>query len=416
MRTRHRVSLAALLAALLGAVAAGPAAGSAGPPDWTHDGYGPGNGGYNPDESWIVPARLGALAKQWSIAATGREVCARQAAPVVAGGRLFLAGRESLGAYDAGTGKKIWTYPYADPMDTRTPLLAVSGDTLLAGTSGCQSVSDPDGVLLALDAASGKPRWQGSTEAPDQTMVVDRGVAVVSGSDAGWMASTAFRISTGKQIWQRARAMPAAGASAGGTVLLTDYTNAFAAVGARAVDITTGAVRWRTGRIWSARAADPTGRSFLVDDPAGALLRVDAATGRVAWTQPGLAGPLAVDARQVYVARTAGAEVAGARVAGTTAELVSLAVGSGRVTWRRGGYQSLLRPVVAGGVLYAVTPQKRLDSLNAATGRVLGFSATDKPADHPVVAGDWLYLTDGSRLGAYTVPRIGCSVADGADC
>jgi outer membrane protein assembly factor BamB len=414
MRTRHGV----LLAVVLGAAVAGtgaPAVAGPGPnvPGWTQDGYAAGNGGYNPDESWIVPARLGRLAKQWSITATGQEVCARQAAPVVAGGRLFLAGRESLGAYDAETGKKIWTYPYADPMDTRTPLLAVSGGTLLAGTSGCQSVSDPDGVLFALDAATGKRRWQADTEAPDQTMVVDRGVAVVSGSDAGWMASTAFRISTGKQIWQREQATPATGVSAGGTVLLTDYNDESSPVGARAVDITTGAVRWKTSRIWSVRAADRTGRSFLVDDAAGALLRVDAATGRVLWTRAGLAGPLAVDARHVYVARTAGAEVVGAR---STAEVLSLAVASGRTAWRRGGYEALLRPVVAGGVLYAVTPQKRLDSLNAATGRVLGFSVTDKPSDHPVVAGDWLYLTDGGRLRAYTVPRIGCSAADGAGC
>jgi outer membrane protein assembly factor BamB len=406
MRTRHGVALAGLLTAALGAMAAG----SGGPalaappawadaPSWTRDGYGPGNGGYNPSETWIVPGRTGRLAEQWSITTTGQEVCARQAAPVVSDGRLYLAGRESLGAYDAATGKSLWSYPYEDPMDTHTPILAVSGGTLLAGTWGCQSVSDPDGELLALNAATGALRWKASTDAPDSVLAVDRGVAVVGGQDAGWMGTTAFRISTGERLWERPQAMPAAGVSADGRLLLTDHDRTFAPNGALEVDISTGKVGWKTRQIWSVEAADPTGHFFLVGDEAGALLRVDAATGAIAWSQPGMAGPLAVDDRHVYVA--------------TGTRLLSLDAGSGRPAWRRGGYDSLLRPVVAGGVLYTGTPKKRLESLNAANGRRLGFTATDPPIDHPVITGDWLYLTDGTRLRAYTVPRIGCCPGPG---
>jgi outer membrane protein assembly factor BamB len=178
MRTRHGVILAGLLTVLLGVTTAGPAAAGDPPswsvtPAWTQDGYGPGNSGLNPDESRLVPGRVGKLAPQWSIAATGIEVCARQAAPVPDGGAIFLPGRESIGAFDADTGDKIWTYPYADPMDMRTPLLAMYSGTLLVATSGCQSVSDPNGELLALDAATGKLRWKAHTEAPDETLTVD---------------------------------------------------------------------------------------------------------------------------------------------------------------------------------------------------------------------------------------------------
>jgi outer membrane protein assembly factor BamB len=343
-------------------------------------------------ETWLLPGRVGQLKKQWSITTTGQEVCARQAAPVVAGGRLYLAGRESLGAYDAQTGAKIWSHPYADPMDMRTPLLAVSADTLLVGTSGCQSVSDPDGELLALDTATGAVRWTAHTEAPDETLTVDEGVAVVGGADAGWTATTAFRVTTGRQLWQRPDAMPATGVSARGTLLLTDQNADARPDGAVAVDIRTGGLRWRTARSWSVQAADMTGRWFLVNDPGGALLNVDAATGRTAWTQPALAGPLAVDGRRVYVA--------------TPTELLCLAVDTGRISWRRGGYAALLRPVVAGGVLYTVAPKKRLETLDRITGRRLGFTATGKPLDHPVVTGGWLYLTDGTRLRGYTAPGI----------
>jgi outer membrane protein assembly factor BamB len=193
--------------------------------------------------------------------------------------------------------------------------------------------------------------------------------------------------------------LPAAAVSAGGRLLLTDHDRGFAPIGALEVDIGTGKVGWRTRQIWSVEAADPTGRFFLVGDEAGALLRVDAATGAIDWSQPGMAGTVAVDEQHVYVA--------------TGTRLLSLDAGSGRTVWRRGGYDSLLRPVVAGGVLYAVTPKKRLESLNAANGHRLGFTATGQPIDHPVITGDWLYLTDGTRLRAYTVARIGCCPGPG---
>jgi outer membrane protein assembly factor BamB len=408
MSTRHGVSLAALLSATLTAVAAGsgapaaatPATGTVVAPGWTQDGYGPGNDGFNPLEAWLLPGRVPQLAKQWSITAKGQEVCARQSAPVVADGRLYLTGRVGLGGYSADTGARIWSRPYPDPMDMFTPLLAVSGDTLLAGTSGCQSTSDPDGDLLALNGATGALRWRVHTEAPDYTLTVDRDVVVVGGSDAGYRATTAFRVDNGKRLWQRVDATPAAGVSAGGTMLLSDYGTASDRTGAVAVDISTGAVRWKTTRSWSVQAADPAGLSFLVRDPDGTLLKVDAATGRIVWTKRGLAGPVAVDAGHVYVAWTAPGGDKSAAV------MLSLAADTGRIVWRRAGYAALLRPVVAGGVLYAVAPKQRLETLDAATGRRLRFTATGQPIDHPVVTGGWLYLTDGTHLRGYTVPGI----------
>jgi outer membrane protein assembly factor BamB len=360
-------------------------------PAWTHDGYGPGNGGFNPDESWLVPGRVGKLERQWSIPATGRQVCARQAAPVTDGGAIFVPGRESIGAFDADTGEKGWTYPYADAMDVRTPLLAVYSGTLLVATSGCQSVSAPSGELLALDAATGKLLWKARTAAPEETLIVDDGVAVVAGSNPeGAMATTAFSIVTGRQLWERPQTMPAAGVSARGTLLLTNYYRLSPPVGAVAVGISTGKVRWQTAQVWSVRAADDTGRFFLVDDPSGTLLKVNATSGKIAWTKRGLGGPLAVDRGQIYVA------------SGT--DLVSVTARSGRETWRRAKSAAKLRPVVAAGVVYAVSPKNRLETLNATNGHLLGFTDTNKLIDHPVVNDGWLYLADGSQLRGYTVP------------
>jgi outer membrane protein assembly factor BamB len=219
-------------------------------------------------------------------------------------------------------------------------------------------------------------------------------VAVVAGHDAGWMATTAFSIVTGGRLWERPRTMPAAGVATRDTLLLTGYDDAFRPDGALAVDLGTGKVRWRTVRKWSVQAADYTGRFFLVDDATGTLLKVHATSGRIAWTRRRLGGPLAADRRRIYVA------------SGT--DLVSVTTGSGRDVWRRGGAASMLRPVVAGGVVYTVSPKNRLETLSATTGHRLGFTADNNPVDHPVVDDGWLYLTDGSQLRGYTVRRAGC--------
>ena len=401
MRLRHGVMVAGLLAAMLGTTvmgSGGPTAADPPPywsitPAWTHDGYGPDNSGFNLDESWLVPGRVGELKKQWSIPATGRQVCARRAAPVTDGGAIFVPGRESIGAFDADTGARFWTYPYADPMDVRTPLLAVFSGRLLVATSECQSASSPGGELLALDAATGRLLWKAPTTAPEETLTVDSGVAVVAGhNEEGSMDTIAFDIATGRQLWKRELTMPAAGVTTQGTLLLTSYDNVFRPTGAVAVDIKTGRVRWQTARAWLVRAADYTGRFFLVNDTAGALLRVNATSGAIAWTKRGLGGPLAVDRAQIYVA------------SGT--DLVSVTVGSGRETWRRAGSVSKLRPVVAAGVVYTVSPQNRLETLNATNGHQLGFSAGNT-VDHAVVNDGWVYLIDGRQLHGYTVPRTG---------
>ncbi|MDT4995255.1 MAG: outer membrane protein assembly factor BamB [Actinoplanes sp.] len=381
--------LAAGLTAVLLAGAPLPAS-AAGGPTWATGGHDAENTGWNPGETGLVPATMDKIAPGWSIAATGTEVCARQSAPVLGGGRLFLTGREGVGGYDGRTGRRLWTFRYADPMDTYTPLLALSGRTLLVASSGCQSASDPDGMLTALDTATGRVRWHLRTDSPDATLIVSRGVVVVGGEDAGGIATTAVNLATGAKLWQRPRAMPANGVSAHGVLLLTTtQITTHDTNGAVAVDIATGRPRWRTGEQWSVLAATPDGTSFLVGDAAGALLKVNARTGTTEWTRPGLAGAIAVDDTHVYVSRVDG-------------EVHCLELGTGRRDWHHTGFHGLLRPVVAGHVLYLVEQGRRLVTRNAATGRALPFVAAGKPIDHAVVAGGRIYLTDGSMLRTYT--------------
>jgi hypothetical protein len=53
----------------------------------------------------------------------------------------------------------------------------------------------------------------------------------------------------------------------------------------------------------------------------------------------------------------------------------------------------------------------RLETRNATNGNRLDVTPTAKPSEHPVINDGRLYLTDGSRLRAYTVPRLGCCPA-----
>ncbi len=98
---------------------------------WAQDGYGATGSGFNPAETRLVPARLGQLKRQWTVTATGTQVCASQSAPVTAGGRLFLTGRESIGAYDAAMGRPLWKHAYADPKKSPLRATVKAGDNIL---------------------------------------------------------------------------------------------------------------------------------------------------------------------------------------------------------------------------------------------------------------------------------------------
>ena len=63
--------------------------------------------------------------------------------------------------------------------------------------------------------------------------------------------------------------------------------------------------------------------------------------------------------------------------------------------------------MIAGGVLYAGSPDNQLATVDAANGHRLAFTPGHQVAGHAVVDDGWLYLTDGNQLCGYTVPRTG---------
>jgi len=372
------------LSALVAVLTAGPAPAAVAAAQWSQDGYGAANAGYNPVETDIVAGTVRRLRARWSVTAGhGGASCSGQAPPVVAGDRLFLPDQTGVAAYAAGTGRRLWRYRFADPMDTHTPLLAVTGGRLIVGLRDCASQSDPDGRLLALDAATGAQRWSVLRDAPIQAMVVDDGYVAVSGEDAAHSATTVFRVGDGTLVWDRLWVRMATGVSAGGRLLLARTTKP----GVEAADIATGAVRWRRAENLSAVAADPAGTRFFATDAGGRLWALSATSGRTVWSRPAAAGPVATDGYRIYVAR--GNDV-WARRADT-----------GALDWSRRLDGPAGRAVLAGGVLYVPAAGRPLTSLVPDTGEYAGFRSTLDAVGHAVVAGGHLYVTDGSTLRMY---------------
>jgi outer membrane protein assembly factor BamB len=94
--------------------------------------------------------------------------------PLVAGGRVFvLAADRSVTAFDATTGRKLWTQQRpSEPLVLKQPgtLMAV-GDTLVAGVSG---------RLVGLNPNNGSLRWEAPIASPRGTNDIERLVDIVA--------------------------------------------------------------------------------------------------------------------------------------------------------------------------------------------------------------------------------------------
>lgn len=167
-------------------------------------------------------------------------------APAIAGGSVYVAGRDGAGcAVDVATGKQQWFRPGVRQMS------AVQGGIAPAVGDGRVVMPYSSGQLIALDRSSGTPVWQGA-------VVGQRpGRAVANLSDL-----TGDPVISGGRIY--------AGASSG-------VTSAFRA--------DTGETIWEA-REGSMNPVWPVGNAvFLVSDE-GRLLRLDAATGETVWAAP----------------------------------------------------------------------------------------------------------------------------------
>ncbi|MEU4557548.1 PQQ-binding-like beta-propeller repeat protein [Actinoplanes sp. NPDC023936] len=349
---------------------------------WNHPGYDAGDSHYNPAESVINEGSVRNLAATWSVRLRDiEESCSGFSAPLLTGGRVIVTDKRGISSYDATNGRPAWRFDWDFPDDNGTPVLAVSDRLLIAANGDCNSMSDPDGQLTAIDPATGATRWKLETDIPIHSVVVDNGVIVIS----GWSPSDedvviAHRASDGTELW-REPGWSSAGVALNGAVLMrkTDGSGQPDG-GTSAIGVTRGELRWSRLENWTAQAA--FGNRFYVTDRRGDLLAVDGTDGAVTWTAAGKASTLvATDGRRVY--RSSGRHVE------------ALDARNGRVRWATPLGVEARQPVRAGGLLYA-------------GGTVLtasrGIAAGPMFGGHVIVAGGALYRVDRGTLTAYA-PR-----------
>lgn len=237
---RRFVTLAAVL------LAATPAA--ADWPQWR----GPARDGVAPvaaPRSW--PA---SLKRVWSV-----PVGLGHAAPVVAGGRVFVFARdgedEVLQALDLATGKPAWRQSYAAPYTVNAAAHAHG-----PGPKSTPAVADGrvvtfgiSGILSAHDAATGRLLWrkhpgQFPVGAPAfgaaQSPVVDQGRVVVHFGGSRGGALTAFDLATGTQRWTWPEDRPAYASPVVATIGGTRQVVTFTETRLAGVDAASGRLLW----------------------------------------------------------------------------------------------------------------------------------------------------------------------------
>jgi polyvinyl alcohol dehydrogenase (cytochrome) len=101
---------------------------------------------HNPKETLITAANAGSLKQSWEVALSGGVT----GAPAVVGSAVYAVAANSVYALDAGTGKVRWQNP--DVGGSSSPTFADGVLYVNASTGG--------ELLTAIDAKTGKTRWQ----------------------------------------------------------------------------------------------------------------------------------------------------------------------------------------------------------------------------------------------------------------
>jgi len=317
-------------------------------------------------------------------------------------------------------------------------------------------VYDTDGVVTALSAGGGQG-WSASLAPEGERSRAAGGGIAASGSmifaATGYGEVIALDATTGGRIWTFRMNAPAHSAptAAGGKVFVVSATNVL-----YAIDQANGAVAWQspgipeTAGVLSAASPAVSGSTVVVPYSSGEVIAFDTASGDLKWTDAvirssrtlaisGLtdvaASPVIYDG-VVYATGVSGRTIAvnlasGARiweqnigsittpaVSGNALFLVDLeehmvAVNrtDGDVFWRvelptvqkRRFFSVWTGPTLVGGTLWAVSNDKRMMGVDAATGQIVADITLPSPAYVRPIAtsGQMLVLAADGSLSAY---------------
>ncbi len=282
------------------------------------------------------------------------------------------AGR--TGVADAG--------PTGEPVELWRVQASGSCNPSPAVVAGVVYASCDDGILYALDAATGAERWR-FTGTTLSDVTVTGGLAYVNDDDV----LRALNAATGEERWEAA--VP------GGTSAVVD--DALLVIGTGdgdllGLDPTTGAERWRfqlstTGAAHNPALAD--GIAYAGSEDSG-FFAVDAVTGTLLWR-----GDTGDDVTATAVVADGVAYVGGTPDS-AEGHLYAFDATTGALRWKLD--QPLFSPTVRDGIGYAGSGTGVVVSFDTATGTARWQTQLGGIVRNVVIAGDVLYtLSDGNN-------------------
>jgi eukaryotic-like serine/threonine-protein kinase len=255
-----------------------------------------------------------------------------------------------------------------------------------------------DGVVHALDFATGSERWRvelGAKVGAASPLAIDAGIVVAD--QVGIVH--ALDLASGTERWQTATGGPIAGAAAlaGGRVVVATENGL-----ALALDPETGSIQWQvplpSGVGRSIAATDDLVYCALSD---GLLAALRSSDGSLAWQARvgtgGVGGTPTIASGLVFAAAGLGSEDR------ETRGVVALDAETGTEHWRFPSVQGedMHAPAVLDGRAYIAGKDASVTAVDIATGRVAWTAATGAPIDAlPSIWATTLYVatTSGSLL------------------
>lgn len=234
---------------------------------------------------------------------------------VVSGGYLYTSINEVVARTNLKTGVTSWR---RDPLpafsgghvDGLNIELAVSGGLVIVTMLDCESQSDPNGFVFALNSNSGATVWTASSDPAAIHISVSGSFLVLSGgSDTSGYDIVAYRLTTGVLLWQNSYDVPCSDTVTnaiieGGKVISCTNQQDGGPNTIEADTLATGSVAWSltvdaTTVIRGDTDAVATGHQLYLDGPSG-IIDVNPKTGATKFTMAGATSIDAVSSTMVF--------------------------------------------------------------------------------------------------------------------
>jgi outer membrane protein assembly factor BamB len=262
---------------------------------------------------------------------------------VLSGTHLFALNLDGVSEYQASTGGLIRRVDLDRSNTVELTHLALGRGLIIAGGIGCDSVSDPNGYISAVDSLTGAPVWD-EFVGPGLGDLVESGPYVVSagGTFASGNYLSVLNADNGSQVWGHSTdcgSVPVVVAQ-GEVIAATcdsDDNQELAAF-----TLKTGDVAWSRSGNWHVFMADDAteGARVYATNPNGHIVALSAQTGQRLYRLHGAKDVLAVDGSQLY-----------ASCGSSSPSVCAYDTTTGAVTWTATAQPATLASV-GGGVIY----------------------------------------------------------------